>query len=351
MELVRLPRYAVRITDELPAWGDLGLSHQISKVVVLVDDHTSEHCLPLLPADWPVDEVITIRPGEEYKNLETCRGLWSSLLDMQADRHALLINLGGGVIGDMGGFVASTYKRGIRFMQMPTTLLSQVDASVGGKLGIDHHGLKNVIGTFQDPVHIVACTRFLETLPFEQLRSGFAEVLKHGLIADRQYWESLKNTDLHNTYDWQDIIARSVCIKREVVEEDPYERGKRKVLNFGHTIGHAIETWMLTEADEPLLHGEAIAIGMICEAWLSVKDAGMSEKALTDITQVIRKYFPATQFDPSIYDALYNLMKQDKKNDSEGIRFSLLREPGDCGFDYMVSEEDVKGALEYYNNP
>ena len=193
MHEITLPDYRISIGASLPSWKDIRPNGDISKVFILVDNNTKVHCLPLIPGDWPSSTVIEISEGEQNKILNTCSLIWERLLENNADRSSLLINLGGGVIGDMGGFVASTYKRGIRFINLPTTLLSQVDASVGGKLGIDFNGLKNVIGVFNNPKHIAISTDFLKTLPKEQIRSGFAEILKHALISDNQYWKDLKS--------------------------------------------------------------------------------------------------------------------------------------------------------------
>src|SRR5690606_32174448 len=205
--------------------------------------------------------------GEENKNIDFCIGIWKMLLDFGAERNSLLINLGGGVVTDMGGFAASTYKRGIDFVQIPTTLLSQVDASIGGKTGIDLDTVKNIIGTFTQPEAVYINVDFLNTLDKRQLVSGFAEMIKHDFIFDASYFEDLKGFSFDRPDE--DLIYRSVGIKNEVVKQDPKESGLRKILNFGHTIGHAVETYSIDNDDNPLLHGEAIAVGMICEAYLS----------------------------------------------------------------------------------
>ncbi|MEM6829454.1 MAG: 3-dehydroquinate synthase family protein, partial [Bacteroidota bacterium] len=218
------------------------------KIAVLVDENTFEHCLPLVKVEGT--SIIQIESGESNKNLETCSHIWSHMTQHAFTRKSLLVNLGGGVIGDMGGFAASTYKRGIKFVNMPSTLLSQVDASIGGKLGIDFEGLKNHIGLFREPDHVIVYPGFLATLPQREMKSGFAEVIKHSLIADKTHWEYLKTTTF-NDLNWNEMIPKSIAIKQEVVSKDPTEQGYRKVLNFGHTLGHAIESHFLN-SETPL---------------------------------------------------------------------------------------------------
>ena len=263
-------------------------------------------------------------------------------------RNSLLINLGGGVIGDMGGFVASTYKRGMDFINIPTTLLAQVDASVGGKLGIDFKGLKNHIGLFREPTQILIDATFMETLPEREIRSGFAEVLKHGLIADKSYWERCNSIDLKYHHQWNDIVERSINIKKGVVNEDPFESGLRKILNFGHTIGHAIETELLHTTDR-LLHGEAIAIGMICEAYLSTKMTGLPTKALDQISTSLLELYGHQKIKKSLFNSIIKLALQDKKNKGSVIHCSLLRNIGECAINIPISGPDIIDSLFYYN--
>ena len=261
-----------------------------------------------------------------------------------------MINLGGGVISDMGGFIASTYKRGVHFLNIATTLLSQVDASVGGKLGIDLGGLKNQIGVFNYPQGVFIYPEFLSTLPFEQLRSGFAEVLKHALIKDAKYWEVVKEIDLKNNIDWQTIIHHSVGIKNKVVMNDPTEQGERKLLNYGHTIGHAIETYHLeNDALTTFLHGEAIAIGMIAEGYLSLKKTGLSQNGLDELVSVMGKFFPLPKLSNADFDKYLALMAHDKKNQKGKISFSLLNNIGKSEWDVFCKENEILEALKYYN--
>ncbi len=320
-----------------------------SSIFVLTDAHTAEYCYPILQRFLPDHHLLMIPPGEDFKSIETCCYLWEELIKCNADRSSLLINLGGGVVGDIGGFIAGTFKRGFDFIQMPTTLLSQVDASVGGKVGIDHKNLKNIIGVFNDPEYVFIYPGFLKTLPYRQLRSGFAEVLKHGLIADHNYWKEIQHIDLHDHRQWMRVIAGSVEIKKQIVTADPLEAGIRKILNFGHTIGHAIESWSLQHDADPLLHGESIAIGMVCEAWISHHLHKLSEPELTEITNTIFRYFENYPVGKIPAAALIDFMRADKKNVSGSIRFSLLKNIGACDFDIAVHEDVIETALNFYS--
>ncbi|MEP2509537.1 MAG: 3-dehydroquinate synthase, partial [Reichenbachiella sp.] len=264
------------------------------------------------------------------------------------DRKGLVINLGGGVIGDMGGFVASTYKRGMDFLNIPTTLLSQVDASVGGKLGVDFHGFKNHIGLFAEPQNVLIDTSFYGTLPEREVRSGFAEVIKHGLIYDKSYWEKVKLVDL-KTADWTNLVTRSIEIKKEVVSEDPFESGLRKILNFGHTLGHAIESHFLDKGEQRLLHGEAIAAGMICEAYLSQKFTGLSTDELEEIVSYLIEIYEPVAVDKSLFDEIIGLTLQDKKNEGGSVQFSLLKTIGACQVNVPISAPDMLDAMFYLN--
>ncbi|MGZ5196974.1 MAG: 3-dehydroquinate synthase, partial [Kaistella sp.] len=242
-----------------------------SKIIVLVDENTHEYCLPVLLGNLETEipfEIIEIEAGEDLKTIEIATQLWEILSDFEADRKALMINLGGGVITDMGGFVASTYKRGIRFINLPTTLLGMCDASIGGKTGIDHNFLKNIIGTFAVPEQIFVFPEYLKTLPFPELRSGFAEMLKHGLIADEKHWNDLISIQELSAENIFPFIETSMKIKQNIVEQDFREQHLRKTLNFGHTVGHALESLFLQQA-KPIPHGEAVVLGMIIETRLS----------------------------------------------------------------------------------
>jgi 3-dehydroquinate synthase len=259
-----------------------------------------------------------------------------------------MVNLGGGVITDMGGFCASLYKRGIRFINMPTTLLSQVDASVGGKLGIDFQGLKNHLGVFNEPETVLIAPEFLKTLPQEELRSGYAEVLKHGLIRDKEYFNTLKTLGWEDQ-DWEKLIHHSVAIKKAVVEADPKEAGLRKILNFGHTIGHAFESFYLETSDR-LLHGEAIALGMICEGFLSFQKAGFSYEEFERLTKTMLDIYGKFEFSIEKIDPIVDLCLQDKKNEGTTLMFSLLTSIGDCIYNVPVTREEIKDAIIHYHN-
>lgn len=326
-------------------------SNKYSKIFVFVDENTSEICLPVFQsilADFTNFDVIETAAGEENKTIDFCIGIWQTLLDFEADRKSLMINLGGGVVTDMGGFIASTYKRGIDFVNVPTTLLAQVDASVGGKTGIDIDHVKNMVGTFALPQMVFIETEFLKTLPQRELRSGFAEMIKHGLIFDKTYYEKLKTTNYLKPS--ADDIYRSVEIKNEVVTIDPQEKHLRKILNFGHTIGHAIEGYSLMHDEEPLTHGEAIAIGFICEAALSVKNSTLNKNELKDISDSLLSIYPKYQIKTESFDNLLELMQSDKKNEDGYILFSLLESIGKCTFNCRVANSDILKSLEYYNS-
>jgi 3-dehydroquinate synthase len=314
------------------------------KTVFLVDENTRRHCLNIV-ASKDIN-VIEIESGESQKHLNTCNDIWQQMTEFGMSRQSLLINLGGGVIGDMGGFVASTYKRGIRFVNIPTTLLSQVDASIGGKLGIDFQGLKNHIGLFRDPEAVILADVFLQSLDPRQLRSGYAEVIKHGLIWDQEYFQAIQNHSFPKQTDWPYLLKRSVEIKSEVVNEDPLEKGLRKILNFGHTLGHAVETYHL-ESKMDILHGEAIAIGMIMELHLSQQLGWMEEKKVTELSQWLLKIFDHLDTIPDT-KVLMDLMAHDKKNTSRQINFSLLERIGKCRFDVQVKAEQIDRAIDHY---
>ena len=325
--------------------------NKYSKVFVFADTNTAEHCLPVFRSllnDLEDFDIIETDPGEENKNIDFCIGIWKTLLDFGADRKCLIINLGGGVITDMGGFVASTYKRGVDFINIPTTLLAQVDASVGGKTGIDIDNVKNMVGTFSLPQAVFIENIFLNTLDKRQMLSGFAEMIKHGLIADKSYYERLKLSDYQNVAPNE--IYRSIQIKNEVVTEDPLEKGLRKILNFGHTIGHAIESYALSNSKKPLTHGEAIAIGMVCEAYLSAKNCSLEADELEDISNYILSVYPKYNIKEKSFNTLLKLMQSDKKNEDGNIMFSLLDKIGHCTFNCHVTKEDILESLVYYNN-
>jgi 3-dehydroquinate synthase len=303
-----------------------------SQVAILVDENTKRDCLSKLPQ---IENalIIEIKSGEEYKNISTCSFIWEQLTINNFDRNSLLINLGGGVIGDMGGFCAATYKRGLEFIHIPTTLLAMVDASVGGKLGIDFKGLKNQIGLFHNPKAVLISTEFLETLAESELKSGFAEVVKHALISDNSLWLKLKNTPFTDL-DWEDIIDTSVQIKNKIVLADPFEKGERKKLNFGHTFGHAIESYYL-EKGTPISHGEAVFMGMILETKIS----DLSETDKNEIKNYVLSNF-ALPYTPK-KSSLHKFLINDKKNQNGKINFTLLNGIGNCSLDNLFSLDEL----------
>ena len=321
-----------------------------SQVAVLVDENTLKYCYPLIVTHLPKHSLIEITSGEKHKNIETCQKIWSHLMDKHFDRKSLLINLGGGVIGDMGGFCAATYKRGIDFIQIPTTLLAQVDASIGGKLGIDFHGFKNHIGLFCRPKQVIIDTDFLNTLPLNELRSGFAEVIKHCLIADEKAWGELITNELEEN-NWQKIVFHSVNIKSNIVTSDPKEMGLRKTLNYGHTVGHALETYYLEKyPDHALLHGEAVAVGIVAECFMAFKRGLLSENELKNIEAFIFKIFPKVNILTSDITPIIALTLHDKKNENGKVKGILLEKVGKPIFDVDFGLEEMEKSLFYYKN-
>lgn len=340
---ISLPSSIFFTTD--PNEALLRLIEQLTpdKVIFLADENTKKSCLPHL-RHTDLGSLIEIKSGEIYKNIDTCQHVWTAMTEAGLTRKSLLVNVGGGVIGDLGGFCAATFKRGIRFVNFPTTLLAMVDANIGGKLGIDFQGFKNHIGVFQDPDAVVIFADFLKTLPERELRSGFAEVLKHGLIQDRNYWKATSLLDFSKA-NWGEIVRRSAEIKFDVVTKDPKESGLRKILNFGHTLGHAIETTYLNQ-DKSLLHGEAIAAGMILEGFISTEKGYLSEVEYAELeTNVVRIF--GTVSIPHL-DDLMPLMLQDKKNTGKVPSFSLIGPIGESHFDQQVSRAEMEAAVAHY---
>jgi 3-dehydroquinate synthase len=310
-----------------------------------MDVNTHQFCYPLLK-ELPAHEVIIIEAGEEHKNLEACQQVWSKLTELHFDRHSLLLILGGGVIGDLGGFCAATFKRGIDFVLIPTTLLAQVDASVGGKLGIDFQQYKNHIGVFCEPITTLISPMFLNSLPERELRSGFAEVIKHSLISDRSMWDVLRKNSLPGQ-DWKVLIPHSDAFKKEVVETDPREGGLRKILNFGHTVGHAVESYFLST--NRIFHGEAIAVGMICESFIGWKKNMLTKEELDEISGYLKIIYPHVTL-PSVRKPILELMSQDKKNKGNRILMALTKGIGQAVWDVEVSTEEIDASLDYYQS-
>ena len=321
------------------------------KVFVLADDNTEPFCMPLLPCLTERGAaVIRIASGEEHKNIDTLQYIWKQMCDLGGDRKSLFVNLGGGVIGDMGGLAASLFKRGIKFVNVPTTLLAQVDASCGGKLAMDFNGLKNEIGIFRNPDKVIICTEFLKSLPKRQLISGMAEIAKHAILSGEEYLHELSkfNPDSPNWQALGALVEKSVMIKNEFAGADPTEKGLRKMLNLGHTIGHAVESYSLTNGGEPLLHGEAVAVGLVCEMFLSNKLLKFPIQKMMSIVQYLSEMFTPYKFGYEQYETLVSLMNHDKKNSGGNINFSLMSDFGQYHYDQHCTTDDIYQALSFY---
>lgn len=321
------------------------------KLFILVDKHTRELCLPLISGFDCLKNahIITIGPEDIHKNLETLAYVWKELGDQGATRHSLMINLGGGMITDLGGFAASTFKRGFQYINIPTTLLAMVDASVGGKTGINFNGLKNEIGVFSPAEYVLIDTEFLKSLDSHNLLSGYAEMLKHGIISTTGHWAELLNFNL-NQIDYkalQQLVAHSVSIKEDIVEKDPFEKNIRKALNLGHTVGHAFESLAL-ENNRPVLHGYAVAWGIICELYFSFIKVGFPKDKLRQTIQFIKENYGVLTFDCKQYDRLHEFMTHDKKNSAGIINFTLMGEIGDIRINQSANKEEILEILDFY---
>ncbi len=333
------------------------------RLFVLVDDTTERLCLPLISgfnsimgkdADGKAlprgsAHVISIKSTDAAKTIGTLEQVWQSLGENGATRHSLLINLGGGMVTDLGGFAASTFKRGIAFINIPTTLLAMVDASVGGKTGVNFRGLKNEIGVFHDANSVIISTAFLQTLDAQNIRSGYAEMLKHGLISSDDDTAELLGFDIYNV-DYSllsTLVAKSIAVKERIVTEDPHERGLRKALNLGHTVGHAFESLALSTG-RPVLHGYAVAWGLVCELYLSATRCGFPAQRLHQIEHFVAETYGRFPLDCKQYDQVYELMTHDKKNIAGNINLTLLSEPGKVLINQTASKDDLFEMLDYY---
>lgn len=327
--------------------------NKYSSILLLCDSNTEKYCLPEFLEKSGFDKeqlyVLKINPGEQEKTIETAIDLWRSLLDRDIDRNALLINLGGGVITDLGGFVASVFKRGISYINVPTTLLAMVDASSGGKTGIDFGGLKNAIGTFKDPVLTIIDTNYLHTLELKEKLNGYAEMLKHGLIADKIHWKELSGKSL-NEIGYPEI-EHSVNIKLNIVKEDPLEKGRRKLLNFGHTIGHAIEAFFIeSEKKISIKHGEAVAAGLVVESFLSHQLGYLTRDEFDEILHLLLGKYGKIRFKESELPSIFKHLTNDKKNLKNKILFTLISAIG-CGiYNIEVEKGLIFDSLAYYSD-
>lgn len=319
-----------------------------SSVHVLVDSNTYHYCLPKMMDEIDLlqnAEILEIEPGESNKTITIAIGLWQTLSETDADRSALLINIGGGVVTDLGGWVASTYKRGIDFIHIPTTLLGMVDAAIGGKTAIDLDEIKNMVGTFSLPKAIFAIPSFLDTLPEREWLSGFAELFKHALITDPQLWAQVEQSGMAGLALNPEWIEQASRIKESVVESDFKESGNRKVLNYGHTLGHAIESISLQNDKNPISHGHAIAIGMKLANHIAVNKKGLSQITSDRINLFIDRYYQSPAWLAEKKDELLEFVKKDKKNREGIIRMVLLEEIGKASIDVNVSDDEIFSVL------
>ncbi len=327
--------------------------HPHDKLFILTDEHTHELSLPLLNEIPAIANATHIIIGAEdvHKTLETLASVWTELSQKGGTRHSLMINLGGGMVTDLGGFAAATFKRGIDYINIPTTLLAMVDASVGGKTGINFNGLKNEIGAFAPASQVLLDSEFLRTLDDHNIRSGYAEMLKHGLISNTQHWSELMNFDL-NQIDYcklRELVGQSVHIKEEVVKIDPFEKGIRKALNLGHTVGHAFESFAL-ESGHPVLHGYAVAWGLVCELYLAHLKTAFPIDKMRQTVQFIKEHYGRLAFNCKHYDQFYELMRHDKKNASaDEINFTLLSEIGEVKINQTATKDEIFEALDFYS--
>ncbi len=339
------------------AWkvfSELMKDSEFSKIFIITDENTNKYCLPLFLQKQNLIknlQVITIPEGEKHKTIHTCLDVWEMLSEKSADRNSLIINLGGGVVTDLGGFIASTFKRGLTFVNIPTSLLAMVDASVGGKNGVDLGHIKNQIGVINLPEMVVLDTDFLETLPKEHMISGLAEMLKHGVIYSKEYWERIKYADFSNKEEFEALIWDSIQIKEDIVAKDPFEKGLRKTLNYGHTLGHAIESYFLENPKKKeLLHGEAVAVGIILATYLSKEMYDFPNETLNDISKSILKHFSKQSFSQKDIEAIINLLVFDKKNRNGQVLFVLFEDIGAHKTDCIIHNDLIYKAFDYYKN-
>ena len=355
MQSIQADNYPIHFNEKGYEALNLHLKeNKYSNLFIIVDSNTNEFCLPkflpLIETDLTI-EIIEFENGEENKNIETCVQIWNVLTELGADRKTLIINLGGGVVTDLGGFVASTFKRGVDFIHVPTTLLSMVDASVGGKNGVDLGNLKNQIGVINTPNMVIIDTQYLETLPQNEMRSGLAEMLKHGLIYDKAYWEQFLDLKAIDFADFDELIYRSVAIKNEIVSQDPTEKNIRKSLNFGHTLGHAIESYFLeNENKTTLLHGEAIAVGMILESYISLDKKLINEEEYNLIKTTIKSIFEDVTILDNDIQPILELLIHDKKNEYGTIQFALIEGIGKIKINQSVENELILSAFNDYKS-
>ena len=317
-----------------------------SNILIIDDENTHQYCYPELMNHFDFNHnVISIKPGENNKNIETVTSIWEKMLEMDLDKKSLVINLGGGIVTDLGGFVASNFKRGMPFIHIPTSLLGMVDAAIGGKNGINFGGAKNQIGVIIPPEMVLIDSQYIKTLPKKEIKSGYAEMLKHGIIANENYWDELL-ADIDNLENLDQNIKKSVEIKHRIITQDPNEKGLRKILNFGHTLGHAIESYS-HDKNTPLTHGHAVALGMILAAYLSFKQNNLKFTFVNSIKNVLLKHYPLPSWSKGEIKKILDYLKFDKKNISGKILFVLLDENRKPVFNQEVHEGLIYEAFDY----
>ena len=331
---------------------DEAIGNQPSKsIFVLTDENTKKLCLPLVMQCEKLKNcrVICLPSGDENKNIESAVKIWQYLSENGATRKSLMINLGGGMITDIGGFTASTFKRGMRYINVSTTLLGAVDAATGGKTGVNFMGLKNEIGVFAPAETVLINVDFFKSLDGENLRSGYAEMVKHAMIDTREEWENVLKFDLENVdfVELRILLERSIRIKERVVEQDPYEANIRKALNLGHTFGHAFESWSY-KTHKPVLHGYAVMWGLLCELYLSFVKLNFPKDELLRLKYLIKEYYGNFEFSCNEYDSLLELMTHDKKNDSKEINFTLLADIGDIRINQTATQDEIFECFDFF---
>jgi len=349
---IQTSEYPIIISDHISSHIDTFISEShYSSIYILMDENIMEHCWPKISMHSETlkdAELLVIEAGEAQKDIEIAIQLWQALSEYQADRSSLIVNFGGGVISDLGGFIASTFKRGIDFINIPTSLLAMVDAGVGGKTGINLQQYKNQIGLFSHPQAIFIQYDFLETLDDKHLRNGYAEMLKHGIIADEQLWNSLKNINTITTENIIPYISNSIQIKVDIVEQDPLEKGIRKALNFGHTIGHLIETFSLQNDKDPILHGEAVAIGMIIESYVSMARSALDTNDFNEIEMYLTSLYSKYNIPDFFWQEYERIINQDKKKEGKKLNFTFVNKIGTVDINQDCSFEEIKKAIMYY---
>jgi 3-dehydroquinate synthase len=355
MKEIKADTYSIFFEDRFYRSLELFLNDEFySSIFILVDSNTKKYCLPVFLSKIPSKldyQIIEIPAGEKFKNLETCKQVWKELTNKKADRKSVIFHLGGGVVTDLGGFTSSTFKRGVKFINFPTTLLGMVDASVGGKTGVDFEDIKNQIGLFANPELLIVDFSFLKTLNKRQIYSGLAEIIKYGLTYDFNLWKDLNKKKPFSNKDLIDWVYRSVEIKNQIVINDPKENATRKILNFGHTIGHAIESFFLeNKTKDTILHGEAVAAGLIMETYLSVKLLGLKKENLKELEKLIFSYFNKINYSKKEYISFLQLIQHDKKNINGEVLFTLIEEIGKSKWNLKVPENLIIESFDYYKS-